>query len=186
MKVLVLSNDEKIFNSIKDKFYSYSINSKFILATHIEDIPNDLSGLIIPSKVSLNDLSIYLKHAKKYNLKTLFTEQGIISMISYFNNKECKSRKFEGSRSSFLALGSKLAEIIGGAGPLNTKYNLNWEVPIKFLPNNFLLSGINAGNGSIEALEMVGEWEIIGTIWPIFSEEKAPSGFENILSLISE
>ena len=107
-------------------------------------------------------------------------------MISYFNNKECKSRKFEGSTSSFLALGSKLAEIIGGAGPLNTKYNLNWEVPIKFLPNNFLLSGINAGNGSIEALEMVGEWEIIGTIWPIFSEEKAPSGFENILSWISE
>ena len=85
-----------------------------------------------------------------------------------------------------MALGSKLAEIIGGAGPLNTKYNLNWEVPIKFLPNNFLLSGINAGNGSIEALEMVGEWEIIGTIWPIFSEEKAPSGFENILSWISE
>ena len=48
MKVLVLSNDQKIFNSIKDKFYSYSINSKFILATHIEDIPKDLSGLIIP------------------------------------------------------------------------------------------------------------------------------------------
>ena len=54
------------------------------------------------------------------------------------------------------------------------------------MPNNFLLSGINAGNGSIEALEMVGEWEIIGTVWPIFSEEKAPSGFENILSWISE
>ncbi len=186
MKILVLSNDQKILNKIKSKFNSFSINSKFVLATHVEDIPKDLCGLIIPDKVPLNDLSIFLKYAKKNNLKTLFTGQGLISLISYFNKKECKAKKFEGSNSSFLALGSKLAEIIGGAGPLNTHYDLDWEMPIKFLPDKFLLSGINAGNGSIEALEMVGEWEIMGIVWPIFSAKKAPSGFENILSWISE
>jgi len=186
MKILVLSNDQKILNKIKSKFNSFSINSKFVLATHVEDIPKDLCGLIIPDKVPLNDLSIFLKYAKNNNLKTLFTGQGLISLISYFNKKECKAKKFEGSNSSFLALGSKLAEIIGGAGPLNTHYDLDWEIPIKFLPDKFLLSGINAGNGSIEALEMVGEWEIMGIVWPIFSAKKAPSGFENILSWISE
>ena len=79
-----------------------------------------------------------------------------------------------------------MAEIIGGAGPLNTHYDLDFEIPVMFLPVKFLLSAFNAGNGSIEALEMVGEWEILRVIWSLFSTKKAPSGFENILSWISE
>ena len=187
MKILVLSQDQKILNSIKGKFNSFSIDIDLASLMHIEDIPKNLTGLIVPGKVDKNVLSTFLKFAKKNNLKTLFTNQGgVESLISYFGNKECRVKKFEGSDLTFLSLGSKLAEIIGGAGPLNTHYDLDCEIPISFLPDKFLLSAFNAGNGSIEALEMVGEWEILGVIWPLFSSKKAPSGFENILSWISE
>ncbi|MBM01462.1 MAG: hypothetical protein CL762_01925 [Chloroflexi bacterium] len=186
MKILVLSNDQKILNSIEEKFNLFSINIELITSTHIEDVPKNLTGLIVPEKVDINVLSIFIKFAKENNLKTLFTNRGIESLISYFGDKDYIAKEFDGSDSTFLALGSKLAEIIGGAGPLNTHYDLDWEIPINFLPDKFLLSAFNSGNGSIEALEMVGKWEIIGVIWPLFSSKKAPSGFENILSWISE
>ena len=53
-------------------------------------------------------------------------------------------------------------------------------------PDDFMASAFNTGNGCIEAVESKGLNEILGVIWPIFSSVKYPSGFENILSWISE
>ena len=95
-------------------------------------------------------------------------------------------RSFSGDGSTFISLGSRLAEIIGGAGPLKTNYFNNYEIPIENIPNNFLPSSINLNNGCIEAIEFEGKGNIMGIIWPIFSSNKMPSRFENILSWISD
>ena len=51
MKILVLSQDQKILNSIKGKFNSFSIDIDLVSLMHIEDIPKNLTGLIVPGKV---------------------------------------------------------------------------------------------------------------------------------------
>lgn len=186
MKTLVLSDDSKTLNIIFRTFEAYSIKVELSSVSHIEDIPPDASGMIIPNLLDSNYANLFLQYAKKNKLKTLAVGRGLVSLLNFSNKLDCNVEEFSGGDSTFLALGSKFAEIIGGAGPLNTHYSLNWEIPIRHLPNKFLLSGVNLGNGCIEAVEMERNLEIIGIIWPIFSSQKIPSRFENILSWISE
>ena len=43
---------------------------------------------------------------------------------------------------------------------------------------------INHENGFIEAIELKGEEEILGVLWPVFAKDKLPKGFENIIKYI--
>ena len=186
METLILNSSEKIneFISIFD-YYGVDINLKNLL--HVEDISKKTTGILITDEFEISFLKPIFDYASKNNIKILAVERGLLSLINLINgsSKEIE-RPFKGNSSTFISLGSKLAEIIGGAGPLKTNFDYKFEIPIKALPPNYLPSSINLESGCIEAIESEGKTNILGVLWPLLSGQKIPSRFENILSWISD
>ena len=186
METLLL-NDSKKIDDIKLIFESNEININLKNLIHIEDISSKTTGILISRELKPSYLKPFVDYSIKKNIKVLAVGRALISLINTLKGTNEKVyRSFSGDRSTFISLGSRLAEIIGGAGPLKTNYLNSYEIPIENMPNNFLPSSINLNNGCIEAIELEGKGNIIGIIWPIFSSNKIPSRFENILSWISD
>tara|TARA_B110000438_G_C15635760_1_gene572995 strand:- start:232 stop:780 length:549 start_codon:yes stop_codon:yes gene_type:complete len=173
-------------NSGFQNLTKYFNHSDLIFIDGHDALPANSDSLILLDDIKSKNDIIFLIDAIRLDKKILGVGKGIIPIINYFAKTDLKQKKFNGSDSTFIALGSKFAEIIGGAGPLKTHYKVDWEVPIKFIPNNFLISAFNTGNGCIEALESMNSSQILGVIWPIFNSIKHPSGFQNILSWVYE
>ena len=182
MTIAIFSGLNSEFQNLTKSFNQFELN--FIGCN--DEFPPDCDSLIILDDFKSKNNTNFLIDAIRLEKKILGVGKGIIPIINYFAKVEFKQKQFSGSDSTFIALGSKFAEIIGGAGPLKTHYKVDWEVPIKFIPHNFLISAFNTGNGCIEALESMNSNQILGVIWPIFNPEKPPSGFQNILSWIYE
>ena len=186
MPIAIHSQNNKDIKLIKDKFGLLDIKSEFVIINDKDKFPAFCTSLILTGPVPENfTIPICVNDAIRMKKKILGVESGLISIIDSFSNLPVQKKYFEGDNSSFITLGSKLATIIGGAGPLKTQYSFNWEIPMNFIPDDFMASAFNTGNGCIEAVESKGLNEILGVIWPIFSSVKYPSGFENILSWIS-
>tara|TARA_E500000331_G_scaffold342542_1_gene376266 strand:+ start:730 stop:1290 length:561 start_codon:yes stop_codon:yes gene_type:complete len=186
METLLLNDQEKI-NDVKLFFENNEIEINLKNSLHIEDISSKTTGILILSEFQSSYLRPFIDYSLKNNIKVLAVGRALISLISTLNNSKKKlDRSFTGDGSTFISLGSKLAEIIGGAGPLKTNYFNDYEISIENTPKHFLPSSINLNNGCIEAIESVGKDSIIGVVWPIFSINKMPSRFENILSWISD
>tara|TARA_Y200000002_G_scaffold282607_1_gene236604 strand:- start:141 stop:701 length:561 start_codon:yes stop_codon:yes gene_type:complete len=186
METLLL-NDSKKIDEIKLIFKNNEIEINLKNLIHIEDISLKATGILISRELEPLYLKPFIDYAIKKNIKVLAVGRALISLInSLKGTNENVERSFSGDGSTFISLGSRLAEIIGGAGPLKTNYFNNYEIPIENIPNNFLPSSINLNNGCIEAIEFEGKGNIMGIIWPIFSSNKMPSRFENILSWISD
>ena len=186
METLLL-NDSKKIDEIKLIFKNNEIEINLRNLIHIEDISLKTTGILISRELEPLYLKPFIDYAIKKNIKVLAVGRALISLINALKDSNEKvDRSFSGDGSTFISLGSRLAEIIGGAGPLKTNYFNNYEIPIENIPNNFLPSSINLNNGCIEAIEFEGKGNIMGIIWPIFSSNKMPSRFENILSWISD
>ena len=186
METLLL-NSSKNINKIKSIFENNKIEINLNNLLHVEDISSNTTGILIIDKFETSFLKPFIDYANKYNIKILATDKALLSLINLFNNSSKNiARPFSGDRSTFISLGSKLAEIIGGAGPLKTNFEYDFEIPIKELPLNYLPSSINLQSGCIEAMESEGRGNILGIVWPIFSNQKIPSRFENILRWISD
>ena len=182
MTIVIFSGLNSEYQNLINSFKQSELN--FI--GYDDALPINCDSLILLDDFKSKDNINFLIEAIRLDKKILGVGKGIIPIINYFAKTNFKQKQFTGSDSTFIALGSKFAEIIGGAGPLKTHYKVDWEVPIKFIPNNFLISAFNTGNGCIEALESLNSNQILGVIWPIFNSEKSPSGFQNILSWIYE
>ena len=186
METLLL-NDSKKINDVKLFFEKNEIEINLKNSLHVEDISLKTTGILILSEFQPSYLNPFIDYSIKNNIKILAVGRALISLISTLNNSKKKlDRSFSGDGSTFISLGSNLAEIIGGAGPLKTNYFNDFEITIENIPNHFLPSSINLNNGCIEAIESEGKGNIIGIVWPIFSTNKMPSRFENILSWISD
>ena len=185
METLVL-NSSKI-NEISSIFDSYKVDINLKNLLHVEDISKKTTGILITDEFDLSFLKPIIDYASKNNIKILAVERGLLSLINFINGSSNEiERPFSGNSSTFISLGSKLAEIIGGAGPLKTNFDYKFEIPIKALPPNYLPSSINLESGCIEAIESEGKTNILGVLWPLLSGQKIPPRFENILSWISD
>ena len=186
METLILNSSKKI-DEIRSIFYSYKVDINLKNLLHIEDISPNTTGILITNEFEISIIKPIVEFAIKNNIKILAVERGLLSLINLMNDSSHEiDRPFTGNSSTFISLGSKLAEIIGGAGPLKTNFEYKFEIPIKALPPNYLPSSINLESGCIEAIESEGGTNILGVLWPIFSGQKIPSRFENILSWISD
>jgi len=186
METLILNSSKKI-DEIRSIFDSYKVDINLKNLLHIEDISPNTTGILITNEFEISIVKPIVEFAIKNNIKILAVERGLLSLINLMNDSSYEiDRPFTGNSSTFISLGSKLAEIIGGAGPLKTNFKYKFEIPIKALPPNYLPSSINLESGCIEAIESEGGTNILGVLWPIFSGQKIPSRFENILSWISD
>ena len=186
METLILNSSKKI-DEIRSIFDSYKVDINLKNLLHIEDISPNTTGILITNEFEISIIKPIVEFAIKNNIKILAVERGLLSLINLMNDSSHEiDRPFTGNSSTFISLGSKLAEIIGGAGPLKTNFEYNFEIPIKALPPNYLPSSINLESGCIEAIESEGKTNILGVLWPILSGQKIPSRFENILSWISD
>jgi len=186
METLLL-NDPDTIDEIKLVFKNNNIKINLKNSYHIEDISVDTTGILITKEFEPTFLKPFIDFSVKKNLKVLAVDRAIISLINVLKNTNEKiDRPFSGNNSTFISLGSRLAEIIGGAGTLNTNFDNSYEIPINKIPLNYLPSSINLNNGCIEALESEASGNILGVVWPILSSQKIPSRFENILSWISD
>ena len=186
METLLLNNSKNM-NNIKKVFDSNQVRVNLKNLLHVEDISSSARGILIINEFDPSFLKPFIDYAKRKNIKILAVNKALLSLVNFLNGSNIKlERPFSGDKSTFISLGSKLAEIIGGAGPLKTNFNYKFEIPIKELPVNYLPSSINLQSGCIEAIESQGEYNILGIIWPIFSNQKIPPRFENILRWISD
>ena len=186
METLLL-NDSDTFDKIKLIFKKNNIKINLKNSYHIEDISKDTTGILITKEFEPAYLKPFIEFSVNKDLKVLAVNRAIISLIKVLKNSNEKiERQFSGDNSTFISLGSRLAEIIGGAGTLRTNFENSYEIPIGKMPANYLPSSINLNNGCIEALESEASGNILGVVWPILSSEKMPSRFENILSWISD
>lgn len=186
METLILNSSKKI-DEIRSIFDSYKVDINLKNLLHIEDISPNTTGILITNEFEISIVKPIVEFAIKNNIKILAVERGLLSLINLMNDSSHEiDRPFTGNSSTFISLGSKLAEIIGGAGPLKTNFEYKFEIPIKALPPNYLPSSINLESGCIEAIESEGDSNIFGVLWPILSGQKIPSRFENILSWISD
>ena len=186
METLLLNNSKNM-NNIKKVFDSNQVRVNLKNLLHVEDISSSARGILIINEFDPSFLKPFIDYAKRKNIKILAVNKALLSLVNFLNGSNIKlERPFSGDKSTFISLGSKLAEIIGGAGPLKTNFNYKFEIPIKELPVNYLPSSINLQSGCIEAIESEGEYNILGIIWPIFSNQKIPPRFENILRWISD
>ena len=186
METLIINSSNKI-DEIRSIFDSYKVDINLKNLLHIEDISPNTTGILITNEFEISIIKPIVEFAIKNNIKILAVERGLLSLINLMNDSSHEiDRPFTGNSSTFISLGSKLAEIIGGAGPLKTNFEYKFEIPIKALPPNYLPSSINLESGCIEAIESEGSTNILGVLWPIFSGQKIPSRFENILSWISD
>ena len=174
-------------NNIKKVFDNNQVRVNLKNLLHVEDISSSARGILIINEFDPSFLKPFIDYAKRKNIKILAVNKALLSLVNFLNGSNIKlERPFSGDKSTFISLGSKLAEIIGGAGPLKTNFNYKFEIPIKELPVNYLPSSINLQSGCIEDIESQGEYNILGIIWPIFSNQKIPPRFENILRWISD
>ena len=186
METLLLNNSKNM-NNIKKVFDNNQVRVNLKNLLHVEDISSSARGILIINEFDPSFLKPFIDYAKRKNIKILAVNKALLSLVNFLNGSNIKlERPFSGDKSTFISLGSKLAEIIGGAGPLKTNFNYKFEIPIKELPVNYLPSSINLQSGCIEAIESEGEYNILGIIWPIFSNQKIPPRFENILRWISD
>tara|TARA_Y100000814_G_C12187155_1_gene353426 strand:- start:96 stop:665 length:570 start_codon:yes stop_codon:yes gene_type:complete len=148
-----------------------SENSLLIIGNH------DLS-----QKRKVNFQEVFQK-ARKLKLKIIGVENGMFLINETLGgkkhlNKACKNNEI------FIGLGTKIASIIGGSGNVKVFYPRLRNLKINYKASNLMVSAINHENGFIEAIELKGEEEILGVLWPVFAKDKLPKGFENIIKYI--
>jgi len=138
METLLL-NDSKKIDDIKLIFESNEININLKNLIHIEDISSKTTGILISRELKPSYLKPFVDYSIKKNIKVLAVGRALISLINTLKGTNEKvHRSFSGDRSTFISLGSRLAEIIGGAGPLKTNYLNSYEIPIENMPNNLI------------------------------------------------
>tara|TARA_B100000686_G_C16744463_1_gene948570 strand:+ start:974 stop:1588 length:615 start_codon:yes stop_codon:yes gene_type:complete len=121
--------------------------------------------------------------ARKLKLKIIGVDHGMFLINEIFGgekyfNKVCTSNEI------FIGLGTKLASIIGGSGNVKVSSSRLNNLKINSKADNLMISAMNHEKGFIEAIEVKGEEEILGILWPLFGENKLPKGFENIVKYI--
>ena len=82
------------------------------------------------------------------------------------------------------SIGTKLASIIGGSGNVKVIFSSPENIKINHKADKLMASAININTGFIEAIELKGEGEILGVLWPVLGNKKLPNGFENIVNYI--
>ena len=82
--------------------------------------------------------------------------------------------------SMFMALGSKLADTIGGAGFVSASSCHAYGVSRGVLAPGTLASAYSTVDGTIEAFEVTANKWAIGVQWPAHRLDDQPSGFDNL------
>ena len=80
----------------------------------------------------------------------------------------------------FMALGSKLAETIGGAGAVTVSGNHAYGVTRAQQAPGTLASAYAVDDGVLEAIEVPGPGWVIGVQWRAQALDEQPSGFDNL------
>ncbi len=80
----------------------------------------------------------------------------------------------------FMALGSKLAETIGGAGSVTASGNHTHGVTRVLQAPGTLASAHALDDGVLEAIEVPGPGWVIGVQWRAHALDEQPSGFDNL------
>ena len=79
-----------------------------------------------------------------------------------------------------MALGSKLAETIGGAGSVTASGNHTHGVTRALQAPGTLASAYALEDGVLEAIEVPGPGWVIGVQWRAQALDEQPSGFDNL------
>ena len=80
----------------------------------------------------------------------------------------------------FMALGSKLAETIGGAGSVTASGDHTHGVTRALQAPGTLACAYALGDGVLEAIEVPGPGWVIGVQWRAQALDEQPSGFDNL------
>ena len=80
----------------------------------------------------------------------------------------------------FMALGSKLAETIGGAGSVMASGSHTHGVTRALQAPGTLASAYALADGVLEAIEVPGQAWVIGVQWRAQALDEQPSGFDNL------
>jgi len=121
--------------------------------------------------------------AIKNNLKIIGIEQGMFIINEIFGGEKPFKTISQGHE-MFIGLGTKLASIIGGSGNVKVIFSSPENIKINHKADKLMASAININTGFIEAIELKGEGEILGVLWPVLGNKKLPNGFENIINYI--
>ena len=132
METLILNSSKEI-DEIRSIFDSYKVDINLKNLLHIEDISPNTTGILITNEFEISIIKPIVEFAIKNNIKILAVERGLLSLINLMNDSSHEiDRPFTGNSSTFISLGSKLAEIIGGAGPLKTNFEYKFELSLLF------------------------------------------------------
>lgn len=85
-----------------------------------------------------------------------------------------------GKRRIFLAPGGKVADAIGGAGPVTVSAWNSHSVLRRCQAGSLMSTAFAVDDGSVQALELPGRHWILGVQWRAACLDEQPAGFDNL------